>query len=189
MTILYFDFMLLPVIEKEKFRMRPWQTDDAHSLIKHANNLNVSRNLRDGFPYPYTMHDARKWLQMVGENKTDIILAIDISGEAAGGIGIHAGKDVYRYNGEIGYWLSEKYWGKGIMTEAVKALVEYAFVQTHFLRIFATIFQHNSSSMRVLEKCGFNFEATHKRTVMKEGKLLDEHLYALLKEDWDSNQV
>lgn len=189
MAILYFDFMLLPTIEKEKFKLRPWHPDDAPALVKHGNNLNVSRNLRDAFPYPYTMHDARKWLNMVGENRSDVILAIVMNGEAAGGIGIHAGKDVYRYNGEIGYWLSEKYWGKGIMSEAVKELVDFSFIQTHFLRLFATIFHNNIASMRVLEKCGFKFEAIHKHTVMKEGKLLDEHLYAMLKEQWEPTRA
>ena len=164
--------------------MRPWRSEDAQALVKHANNLKVARNLRDGFPYPYTMSDARRWLELVVENKSDLILAIEIDGEAAGGIGIHAGKDVYRYNGEVGYWLSESHWGRGIMSDAVGALVAYAFLHTQWLRLFATIFQHNLSSMRVLEKCGFTLEAIHIKTVMKEGKLLDEHLYALRKEQW-----
>lgn len=184
LAILYFDFMELPVIDKDLYRMRPWSEDDAPSIVKHGNNLNVARNLRDGFPYPYTMADARKWLKMVGENNSDLILAIEIDGEAAGGIGIHAGKDVYRYNGEIGYWLSELHWGKGIMSDAVEALVAHAFSETQWLRLFATIFQHNLPSMRVLEKCGFTLEAIHKKTVMKEGRLLDEYLYALRKEQW-----
>ncbi len=159
--------------------------DDARSLVKHANNLNVARNLRDGFPYPYTHPDAQKWLEVVGGNKNDIILAIEVEGEAAGGVGLHGLKDVYRYNCEIGYWLSEVYWGKGIMSDAVGDMVEYCFTQTHWLRLFATIFEHNLSSMRVLEKNGFRKEAIHKKVVMKEGKLLDEHLFALLKENWN----
>lgn len=185
---LYFDSMHLPIIERELYQMRPWCPEDASSLVQHANNPRVARNLRDGFPYPYAMDDARRWLEMVGENRTDLILAIEIDGMAAGGIGIHAGKDVYRYNGEIGYWLSEVHWGRGIMSDAVAALVDHAFLQTRWLRIFATIFQHNISSMRVLEKCGFTLEAIHKLTVMKEGELLDEHLFALRKEQWKDNK-
>jgi ribosomal-protein-alanine N-acetyltransferase len=185
---LYFDSVHLPSIERELYRMRPWHPGDATSLVKHANNPRVARNLRDGFPYPYTLPDARRWLDMVAENQLDLILALEIEGEAAGGIGIHAGKDVYRYNGEIGYWLSEIYWGKGIMTDAVATLVDHAFKHTKWLRLFATIFESNIPSKRILEKCGFRHEATHKHTVMKEGKLLDEHLFALLKAHWKSRQ-
>jgi len=181
--------MLLPFIERDLYRMRPWRPEDAPALVKHANNPKVARNLRDGFPYPYTLTDARRWLEMVGDNRSDLILAIEIDGEAAGGIGIHAGKDVYRYNGEIGYWLSEQHWGKGIMSGAVASLVDHAFLKTLWLRIFATIFQNNPPSMRVLEKCGFSREAIHKNTVMKEGRLMDEHLYALLKEQWQARRT
>jgi len=176
--------MQLPMIERNGFVLRPWSAGDGENLVRHANNPRVARNLRDAFPYPYTPGDAQSWLEMVGKNREDLILAIEVGGEAAGGIGIHAMKDVYRYNGEVGYWLSEKFWGRGIMTEAVGALVEYAFTQTRWLRLFATIFEHNRSSMRVLEKNGFTLEAVHKKTVMKEGVMLDEYLFALLKEQW-----
>ncbi|MFH0756526.1 MAG: GNAT family protein [Bacteroidota bacterium] len=176
--------MDLPTIKRELFTLRPWFPGDAESLVKHANNPLVSRNLRDGFPYPYTFPDAMKWLKMVGENRDDIILAIEIAGEAAGGIGLHGLKDVYRYNGEIGYWLSEFYWGKGIMSDAVGVMVEHAFTRTRWLRLFATIFEHNIASMKVLVKNGFTREAIHKKAVMKGGKLLDEHLFALMKEQW-----
>lgn len=176
--------MELPIIHRENYILRPWMSGDAESLVKHANNPRVARNLRDGFPYPYTLPEARKWLKMVEENRDDIILAIEIGGEAAGGIGLHSLKDVYRFNGEIGYWLSELYWGKGIMSDAVGAMVDHAFTRTSWLRLFAVIFEHNISSMKVLAKNGFIQEAIHKKTVMKGGKLLDEHLFALLKERW-----
>jgi len=176
--------MQLPLIKREHFILRPWDPMDATALVKHANNPRVAANLRDGFPYPYTPGDAKRWLEMVGKNTEDVILAIEVRGEAAGGIGLHGLKDVYRYNGEIGYWLSETYWGKGIMTEAVGAMVDYAFEQTKWLRLFACIYDNNPSSMRVLEKNGFKPEAIHRKAVMKEGKLLDEHLFALLKDQW-----
>ena len=181
--------MDLPTLHTEHFSLRPWQSNDALSLIRHANNPRIAANLRDGFPYPYTLPDARKWLKMVGENKKDIILAIEVGGEAAGGIGLHGLTDVYRLNGEIGYWLSEQHWGKGIMSEAVGIMVEYAFVQTHWLRLFACIYENNLSSMRVLEKNGFQRESIHRRAVMKEGILQDEHLFALLKEKWEKEKV
>jgi RimJ/RimL family protein N-acetyltransferase len=176
--------MQLPRINLDKAILRPWREDDAPALVKHANNPRIASNLRDAFPYPYTLSDAGKWLNMVGDNREDVVLAIEVKGEAAGGIGLHGLKDVYRYNGEIGYWLSEHHWGKGIMSDAVEAMVEYAFAQTHWIRLFACIFENNPSSMRVLEKNGFKLEAVHRKAVMKEGVLMDEHVYALLKEQW-----
>lgn len=171
-------------IIRANYKLRRWHPADAPSLVKHANNPNVAGNLRDGFPYPYTLPDAKSWLEDANENQDNTILALEVNGEAVGGIGLHGLKDVYRYNAEVGYWLSEKYWGKGLMSDAVSVMVDYAFTRKSWLRIFATIFEHNLSSMRVLEKCGFKKEAIHRKAVMKEGQLLDEHLFSLLKEDW-----
>jgi len=179
--------MQVPVIQRTGYTLRPWQPGDAPGLVRHGNNHRVARNLRDAFPYPYTVRDAQNWLEGISGNRDDLILAIEVNGEAAGGIGIHHMKDVYRYNGEIGYWLSEDYWGKGIMTDAVGAVVRHAFTHTRWLRIFANIFENNPASMKVLEKNGFALEAIHKRSVMKEGVLMDEYLYALLKEKWKAN--
>jgi ribosomal-protein-alanine N-acetyltransferase len=176
--------MHLPTIAREKYILRPWHPGDAGSLVRHANNPRVAGNLRDAFPNPYTLPDARRWLGMVGDNREDIILAIEVNGEAAGGIGLHGLKDVYRYNCEIGYWLSEAHWGMGIMSDAVGVMVEYAFTQTRWLRLFASIYESNLPSMRVLEKNGFVREAVHRKAVVKGGELLDEHLYALLREQW-----
>jgi [ribosomal protein S5]-alanine N-acetyltransferase len=184
MGVLYFRQMQLPVIELKQFTLRAWNPEDASTLVKHANNPRIASNLRDGFPYPYTLPDAKKWLKMVGENQEDVILAIEVKGEASGGIGLHGLKDVYRYNAEIGYWLSESFWGKGIMTEAVAAMVIHAFTHTSWLRLFACIFENNPASMKVLEKNGFKPEAIHRKAVMKGGKLLDEHLFSLLKDQW-----
>lgn len=181
--------MQIPVIQLKRSTLRPWGPEDAASLVKHANNPHVASNLRDGFPHPYTPSDAKSWLEMVGRNREDVILAIEVDGEACGGIGLHGLKDVYRYNSEIGYWLSETYWGRGIMSEAVGAMVDHAFTKTSWLRLFAAIFENNSASMRVLEKNGFKPEAVHRKAVMKEGRLLDEHLYALLKDQWLSGRA
>ena len=176
--------MHLPTIQREKYLLRPWDQTDAGSLTVHANNPRIARNLRDGFPHPYTLKYAVYCLMMVRGNKTDMILAIVINGEAAGGIGLHGMKDVYRFNAELGYWLSESFWGMGIVSDAIGLVVNYAFTHTRWLRLFATIYEYNTSSMRVLEKNGFTREAIHHKAVMKEGKLLDEHLFALLKENW-----
>jgi len=182
--VLYFQPMVLPLIKRKGFILRPWDPADALALVKHANNPRVAANLRDGFPYPYTLEDAKRWLQMVGSNQEDVILAIEVRGEAAGGIGLHGMKDVYRYNSEIGYWLAEVHWGKGIASEAVGAMVKFAFEETQWLRLFASVYENNPASMRVLQKNGFSPEAIHRKAVMKGGKLMDEHLYALLKDQW-----
>jgi RimJ/RimL family protein N-acetyltransferase len=176
--------MQLPSIELGEFTLRPWHPGDASDLVKHANNPRIASNLRDGFPYPYTLPDARNWLKMVGENNDDVILAIEVQGEASGGIGLHGLKDVYRFSCEIGYWLSEIHWGKGIMTRAVAAMVHHAFTETTWIRLFACIFENNPSSMRVLANNGFRPEAIHRNAVMKEGRVMNEHLYALLKDQW-----
>ncbi|RPI42891.1 MAG: N-acetyltransferase [Bacteroidetes bacterium] len=176
--------MEIPTIERKFFRLRPWKEDDADSLVRHANNPAVARNLRDGFPHPYTLKDARQWLEMITGNHSNLVLAIEADGEAVGGIGLHSLQDVYRFNAELGYWLSEKYWGRGIISDAVGLIVDHAFTRTRWLRVFATIFEHNLASMRVLEKNGFVREAIHRRAVVKQGKMMDEHLYSILKEDW-----
>ncbi|MBN1133235.1 MAG: GNAT family N-acetyltransferase [Bacteroidales bacterium] len=173
------------VLAEKEFILRPWREDDISSLVLYANNYNISRNLRDAFPYPYTLSDAVKWIDMVHQNRTDLIMAIEVNGEAVGGIGIHGMKDVYRYNAELGYWLAEIHWGKGIVTRSVRRLVTYAFDHYRWQRIFAMVFEHNEASMRVLEKNGFRKEAIHRKAVIKEGIWLDEHLYALLKDDWE----
>jgi ribosomal-protein-alanine N-acetyltransferase len=174
----------MEIIQGSNFCLKPWAKDDAESLVKHANNEKIAMNLRDGFPNPYSMTDAVSWIKMVMENKKDVIFAIEVDGEVCGGIGLHGGKDVCRYNAEIGYWLSEQHWGKGITTEAVELLVRFGFEKFSWTRIYAGIFSSNLASIKVLEKCGFKQEASFKKSVKKRGEYLDEHVYAILKEEW-----
>ena len=176
--------MEVPTLHCRNFILRPWCQEDAEALVRHANNPRIAGNLRDAFPHPYSLTDARSWLKAVSTDPSSVVLALEIDGEAAGGIGLTPMSDVYRLNGEVGYWLSEKHWGKGIMTEAVAALVEHAFTKTGLMRLFAGVFENNPSSMRVLEKNGFVRESVHKRAVIKEGIRMDEHYFALLREDW-----
>jgi RimJ/RimL family protein N-acetyltransferase len=124
---------------------------------------------------------------MIRENRNDIVYAIEVEGEACGGIGLHRMRDVYRFNAEIGYWLSEQHWGKGIVTEAVKLMVDYGFSNQSFTRIYAGIFSNNKASMRVLEKCEFRQEAVFTKSVKKDEKFLNEHIFSVLKEDWQKN--
>ncbi|MFC2080030.1 GNAT family N-acetyltransferase [Bacteroidota bacterium] len=174
----------MEVLQGSVFRLRQWTMDDCEALVKHANNDKIAMNLRDGFPNPYAMSDAVSWIKMVMNNKKDLIYAIDVEGEACGGIGLHGGSDVYRFNAEIGYWLSETHWNKGITSEAVQLLVNLVFEKFSWTRIYAGIFSNNTASMKVLEKCGFKQEAAFRKSVKKRGEYLDEHVYSLLKEEW-----
>lgn len=161
-----------------KCKLRPWHQDDAEDLRKSANNKNISNCLRDGFPHPYTINDANNWLKNNLTNK-NLLLAIEVNNEAVGGIGLVYQSDVYRRGAEIGYWLSEKYWGQGIMTEAIKTIIQHTFNNSDIVRIHAGTFESNIASARVLEKTGFVLEAIHKKAVFKNGVLFDEHLYAI----------
>lgn len=175
----------MKTLKGKGFVLRAWKTDDAPDLVKHANNPKIAGFLRDGFPHPYTKDDADSWIEMIHGNKKDYVFAIVVEGEAAGGIGLHPLSDVYRFNVELGYWLSEKHWGKGIISEAVRLVVDHAFSEHEWVRIFAGVFSNNPASMRVLEKNGFRKEAVHRKAVRKGDRFLDEVIYSLLREDWD----
>lgn len=161
-------------------RLRPWRIDDGPALVKHANNRNVSRNLRDIFPSPYTAVDAQTFLARVVPVTPPHNLAIEVDGEAAGGVGLHVQEDVHRRTAEIGYWLSEAYWGRGIMTDAVAAVAAYGFERFDLLRIEAEVFARNPASMRVLEKSGFQREGWRRQSITKDGETMDGALYAIL---------
>ena len=167
---------LIMQIVTPKALLRNWRPDDAESLVKHADNPKVASTLRDAFPSPYTLEDAR-WFIGLAAATSDMFLAIEVGGEAAGGIGIHVLNDVKHRSAEIGYWLAEPYWGKGIVTDAVIAIVPVAFRRYDIVRLQAGIFSNNPASMRVLEKCGFAREAVHRDAVWKNGRFLDEVMY------------
>jgi RimJ/RimL family protein N-acetyltransferase len=136
--------------------------------------------MRDAFPSPYTVEEGRRFIAMATGETGILFLAIEVGGEACGGIGVHPLDDVKRRTAEIGYWLSESFWGRGIVTSAVKALVPVAYSRYDIARLQAGIFANNPASMRVLEKCGFIREAVHKDAITKNGVTLDEVMYVLL---------
>src|SRR5262245_11534057 len=135
------------VFRLERSMLRPWRADDAASLARHANDREVWRNLRDAFPHPYQLEDARAFLGMVREASPVRFFAIEVGGEAAGGIGIGPLADVYRRSGEIGYWLARSYWNRGIVSEAAHAITEYAFGALDLVRVQTGIFAWNTASM------------------------------------------
>ena len=165
-----------------EWKLRLPTLDDVESIARHANNRKIWLNLRDRFPHPYGPEDARVWIesQMNQEPVTSFMIASDA--EAFGGISIHLQSDVASKSAEFGYWLGEPYWGIGIATGAVKALVEYAFEQFDLVRLYAKVFETNIGSCRVLEKAGFAQEGRSRKAVFKDGVIMDEFLYALVRE-------
>ena len=161
--------------------LRHWTYGDVGSLMRHADNPRIAAMMRDAFPSPYTEDDARRFITLATASGPRLFLAIVVDGEACGGIGIHLLDDVYRGSAEIGYWLSEQHWGRGIATDAVRAIVPVAFATFDIVRLQAGIFATNRASMRVLEKCGFVREAVHTRAITKNGMILDEIEYVLLR--------
>jgi len=162
--------------------IRSWRWDDISSLVRHANNRRVWRNLKDRFPHPYTTTDADHWIRQATRTPPETHFAIAISGEAVGGIGLDLQGDVFRRSAEIGIWLGEPFWGRGIATEAVRALTEYAFTQFDLCRIFAGVFEWNPISMRLMEKAGYSFEGRLRKSVTKDGQTIDQMLYAIVRE-------
>ena len=166
--------------------LRPWHLDDLQSLAHHANNLKIAACLTDAFPHPYTHVHAQAFINnATNEAATSFLLAIDVQGQAVGSIGIHPLADIHRKNAELGYWLSEEYWGQGILPKVIPQMVSLAFARLDIDRIFARPFGSNARSMRVLEKSGFVLEARFEKTLIKLGRLEDELVYAVRRNTWN----
>ena len=162
--------------------VRSWDWRDRDAIVKHANNRNVWINLRDRFPHPYTIHDARRWLEMVVGQTPETNFAIATANEAVGGIGFTVQHDVARRSAEIGYWLGEEFWGRGIATEALIAVTDHAFSNYDVCRLYAHVFDWNRASARVLEKAGYVFEGRLKKSVTKDGQTIDQLMYAMIRD-------
>lgn len=169
------------IFELKKSILRPWQSGDQQSLTHHANNRNIWLNVRDNFPHPYTIIDAERWILHASTNLQDLTFAICVNHNAVGGIGLIPKDDVYSKSMELGYWLSEEFWGRGIMSEAVGAICNYAFSEFNIVRLYADIFEWNNASVRVLEKNNFTFEARLHKAIIKDGRIGDVLLYSIVK--------
>lgn len=159
-------------------RVRNWRRDDLDALLRYANNSKIADNLRDQFPYPYTRRDGIDYLNFVRSMDPPMAFVMEYSGEAVGGIGFKLGIDISRVSVEMGYWLAEPFWGRGLTTKAVTAASDWAFDGYKVVRVFATVFSHNLASMRVLEKSGFEREGILRRSAIKKGVVLDQVLFA-----------
>lgn len=158
--------------------IRKFRRNDKYRMAEIANNMKIAINLRDAFPYPYSLEDARKFINMCLRIKPYQIFAIEFEGEYVGNIGLHKQDDVYRKTAELGYFIGEQYWNRGITPRAVNLICEYGFRELDVIKIYSGVFSFNTASQRVLEKCGFELEAVLKSAVIKNGKICDEYRYA-----------
>lgn len=166
-----------------KCEIRKWQLADAKDLATALSNKKVQDNLRDGLPYPYTEQDGEDYISLMldaDENNT-FAFAVTVGEKVIGSISAFRQDNIHRQSAELGYYIAEEYWGKGIMTEAVKQLCDYVFAHTDIIRIYAEPFAYNIASCRVLEKAGFICEGTLRSNAVKNGKVLDVKMYSKLK--------
>lgn len=170
-----------------KYKLRPWNISDLDSLVKYANNWNISKNMTDKFPFPYSEFDGKAFIEFATKDNPIQIFAIDIDGQAVGGIGIHPQDDIHRKNAELGYWIAEPFWGKGIISSAIKQIIEFGFTTYDIDRIFARPFSTNTGSQRVLEKNNFILEGRFEKVLIKHNEYLDELIYAVRRENWEKS--
>ncbi len=164
-----------------EYKLRPWTINDLESLVKYANNQNIAKNLTDRFPHPYTLENGKAFIEMATQNIPTSIFAIEINGQASGGIGLHFQQDIQRKNAELGYWLAEPFWGNGIITKAIKEITDYGFKTFDITRIYARPYGTNIASQKVLEKVGYKLEGRFEKTLYKNNEFLDELIYAIRK--------
>ncbi len=164
-------------------KIRKWKLSDAADLAAAISNKKVQDNLRDGLPYPYTKQDGMDYISaMLAADEEEIFaFAITIDGKAVGSIGVFRQANIHRQTAELGYYIAEEYWGRGIMTEAVKQICKYVFSESDIIRIYAEPFAYNAASCKVLEKAGFQYEGTLRNNAVKNGKVIDMKMYSLLK--------
>ena len=161
--------------------MRSYRPDDAASLARHGTNRKVWQNLRDRFPHPFTEANGAEYIARVLQNPDHTSFAIDVGGSAIGGIALHIGTDIERLGAEIGYWIGEEYWRRGIITDAIQLVTTYAFTELGLVRVFAVPFSHNAASCRALEKAGYTLEGTLRSSAIKDGRVQDQFMYAVVR--------
>lgn len=164
--------------ETTRCQIRLPEERDIASLARYANDREIWLNLRDRFPHPYSEADARAYIGHLNAAESNTSFGIDVGGEIVGMVSLMPGNDIERINSEIGYWLGRPFWGRGIVTEAVRAVTRHAFREMKMERVFAVPFTRNPASCRVLEKVGYVREGTMRRSAIKDGLILDQYLYA-----------
>ena len=165
-----------------KVILRQWKRSDASALAHIANNKKIWDNVRDKLPHPYSKKHAKNWLALVKKQEKVTTFCVEADGELVGSIGVNLKDDVYRKTAEIGYFIGEEYWGKGIATEAIGQMVHYVHKHFDVLRIYAEVFEYNKASMRALEKNGFYLECIRKKAAIKNSLILDDYVWVKLLE-------
>lgn len=162
-------------------KIRKWELSDAVDLAAALSNTNILDNLRDGLPYPYTEQDARDYITaMLSADANDTFaFAITVDGKVIGSVGVFRQDNIHRRTAELGYYVAEEYWGRGIATDAIKQACKFVFEKSDMIRIFAEPFSHNVASCRALEKAGFQFEGTLRNNAVKNGRIVDMKMYSL----------
>ena len=164
--------------------LRPWQSLDGPSIVSHADDYEVWRSMRDRFPHPYTPRDAEAWLSRVRGAWPPLDFAIDLDGEAVGGIGLVLGTDIERLSAEVGYWLGRSFWGRGLASSALRSMTAYAFRRLSLERVFALPFEWNPASARVLASAGYRNEGTLRCGAVKEGRIVNLVMFGCTREDF-----
>jgi [ribosomal protein S5]-alanine N-acetyltransferase len=165
------------------YTLRDFTAEDVDSIVENANNINVSQYLHDRFPYPYTLKDAQEFIEVFLPNQPGKVFAIDVEGKAVGAIGLHLQHDEHRMNAELGYWLGENYWNKGIISSAIPEVVKYGFEKFNLNKIYAKVYKVNKISCIVLVKNGFKLEACLVKNAIKKGQYVDELIYSKFNEE------
>jgi RimJ/RimL family protein N-acetyltransferase len=160
--------------------LRSFKRGDAESIARHGDNRKVWINLRDAFPHPYTLADARSFISWALAEEPESHIAIVVDGEAAGAIGMRRNADIERVSAEVGYWLGEPFWGRGITTRALIAFTGHAIRHGRLTRLYALPFEWNQASFRVLEKSGYELEGRLRRCAIKDGRIIDQLLYSYI---------
>lgn len=166
-----------PILYDNDFILRPLRYSDAEALARHANDAEVARYLRTTFPHPYFLYDAQKFIRWVHESDNMYVLAIELEGEAAGVIGIHHTFMLRRQVWEVGYWLGKVHWNKNIMTTALGKMMEYYKSILPMKEIYASIYEPNIASAKVLQKCGFTLLSSHKGVIIRDGSQVTEQIW------------
>lgn len=169
------------IAEEKNFTLRTWEPEDAPLLAANADNMRIWNRVRDLFPHPYTVADAETFIASARAKERVWDFAVEVGGVAAGGVGFTPQADVERYNAELGYWIGAPYWGRGIMTGAVRAACNYVFAHSDLHRLYASVYQTNPASMRVLEKVGFRCVGRMRDAFYKNGVFLDGTYYELIR--------
>ena len=169
------------MLTQDNIILRRLTDNDQQPLANLANNKKIWDNVRDYLPYPYTENDAANFINLANQEEIQMIFAIEYNGRFCGVIGLIGQSDVYKKTAEIGYWIGEPFWNKGIATTAVKLVTDYGLNTLDFVRIHTGIFEYNTGSMRVLEKNGYVKDGIFKKSILKNGKIWDEHRFSIIK--------